>query len=103
MEIIENAKRDNRLLVVLAGRPYHADPLINQKTPDIISDLGASVISEDSLAAYLDVIHLQIIPQWAYPNRILNAAQWVANQDYNVTFMQLNSYIIFEEITLLKI
>ena len=105
MEIIENAKRDNRLLVVLAGRPYHADPLINQKTPDIISDLGASVISEDSLAAYLDVIHLQIIPQWAYPNRILNAAQWVANQDYNVTFVQLNSFgcgpdaVLVDEVT----
>ncbi|MBP5502934.1 MAG: 2-hydroxyacyl-CoA dehydratase, partial [Bacteroidales bacterium] len=74
-------------------------------TPDIISDLGASVISEDSLAAYLDVIHLQIIPQWAYPNRILNAAQWVANQDYNVTFVQLNSFgcgpdaVLVDEVT----
>lgn len=92
MEIIENAKQNNKLLVVLAGRPYHADPLINQKTPDIISDLGASVISEDSLAAYLDVISLQIIPQWAYPNRILNAAQWVASQDFNITMVQLNSF-----------
>lgn len=105
MEIIENAKRDNRLLVVLAGRPYHADPLINQKTPDIIADLGASVISEDSLAAYLDVMDLQVIPQWAYPNRIMNAAQWVAQQDMRVTFVQLNSFgcgpdaVLVDEVT----
>ena len=105
MEIIENAKHNNKLLVVLAGRPYHADPLINQKTPDIISDLGASVISEDSLAAYLDVMDLQVIPQWAYPNRILNAAQWVAQQDHNITFVQLNSFgcgpdaVLVDEVT----
>lgn len=92
MEIVERSKQENKLLVVLAGRPYHADPLINQKTPDIIADLGANVISEDSLAAYLDVMDLQIIPQWAYPNRILNAAQWVAEQDQNITFVQLNSF-----------
>jgi len=105
MEIIEKAKHDNKLLVVLAGRPYHADPLINQKTPDIIADLGASVISEDSLSAYLDVMELQIIPQWAYPNRILNAAQWVAEQDQNITFVQLNSFgcgpdaVLVDEVT----
>lgn len=105
MEIIENAKHENKLLVVLAGRPYHADPLINQKTPDIIADLGASVISEDSLSAYLDVMDLQIIPQWAYPNRILNAAQWVAEQDQNITFVQLNSFgcgpdaVLVDEVT----
>jgi len=105
MEIIENAKQNNKLLVVLAGRPYHADPLINQKTPDIIADLGASVISEDSLSTYLDVMDLQVIPQWAYPNRILNAAQWVAQQDQNITFVQLNSFgcgpdaVLVDEVT----
>jgi predicted CoA-substrate-specific enzyme activase len=105
MEIIEKSKHENKLLVVLAGRPYHADPLINQKTPDIIADLGANVISEDSLSAYLDVMDLQIIPQWAYPNRILNAAQWVAEQDQNITFVQLNSFgcgpdaVLVDEVT----
>lgn len=105
MEIIENARNNNKLLVLLAGRPYHADPLINQKTPDIIADLGASVISEDSLTTYLDAMELQVIPQWAYPNRILNAAQWVAQQDQNITFVQLNSFgcgpdaVLVDEVT----
>ena len=105
VKIIEKAKHENKLLVVLAGRPYHADMLINQKTPDIIADLGASVISEDSLSAYLDIMDLQIIPQWAYPNRILNAAQWVAEQDQNITLVQLNSFgcgpdaVLVDEVT----
>lgn len=94
LEIIEHARKNNRLLVVLAGRPYHTDTLINHRTPDILSSMGVDVISEDAVPAAKNetLDDLQIMSQWAYPNRIYQAAQWVAEQDEQVQFVQLNSF-----------
>ena len=36
--------------VVLAGRPYHADPEINHGLPEMIASFGLTVISEDAVA-----------------------------------------------------
>ncbi len=91
-ELILNAKKNNTLLIVLAGRPYHADPLINHKTPHILTDLGVDVITEDALPSSLTINELQVISQWTYPNRILNAAEWVSLQEANIQFVQLNSF-----------
>jgi predicted CoA-substrate-specific enzyme activase len=93
-EVIENSRKNNRLLVVLAGRPYHVDPLINQKTPDVLIDLGADVITEDAVPIDNDnsLNDLQIISQWSYTNRIYHAAKWVALQDYHVQFVEMNSF-----------
>jgi predicted CoA-substrate-specific enzyme activase len=93
-EIIERAKLSGRMLVVLAGRPYHTDALINQKTPNVLSDLGVDVITEDAVpdeeGAKLN--NLQIISQWSFTNRIYKAAKWVANQEQRVQFIQVNSF-----------
>jgi len=91
-ELIENARKNNTMLVVLAGRPYHADPLINQKTPHILADMGVDVITEDAIPDSLSINELQVISQWNYPNRILNAAEWVSKQGTNFQFIQLNSF-----------
>lgn len=93
--ILERAKQDNKPIIMLAGRPYHTDPLIQQKTADIISELGAVVINEevaDQIAgtSLTDYLH---VSQWNYPNRILKAVQWVIhNKEYDVNFVQLNSF-----------
>ena len=92
LKLIEKAKKNNTLLIVLAGRPYHTDPLIHQNTPNILSDFGVDVITEDSLPNILSIEELQIISQWTYPNRVLNAAQWVAKQPNNIQFVQINSF-----------
>ncbi|MFO7867886.1 MAG: acyl-CoA dehydratase activase-related protein [Bacteroidales bacterium] len=93
--ILERAKIEGKPIVMLAGRPYHADPLIHQRTSQILTELGATVITEEivnhiegsDLSEYLHV------PQWNYPNRILSAAQWVVkNQDYRIHFVQMNSF-----------
>ncbi len=93
-EIIEIARRENRFVVVLAGRPYHADHLINHKTPEILMEFGVDVLTEDSLplAEKTNLDKLQVIPQWNYPNRIFNAAQWVSEQPNNFQFVQFNSF-----------
>lgn len=93
--ILERAKLDNKPIVMLAGRPYHTDHLVHQKTSQILSELGASVITEEIVTKIdglklTDYLH---VAQWNYPNRILKAAQWVINNDdYDVNFVQMNSF-----------
>jgi len=110
--LISESLATNRLLIVLAGRPYHIDPLINQKVPDILADLGCNVISEDMAPKALksELSELHIIPQWAYTNRIYNAAQWVAEMPENIQFVQINSFgcgpdsiVIDETVQILKV
>ncbi|MFA5902386.1 MAG: acyl-CoA dehydratase activase-related protein [Desulfobacula sp.] len=93
LEIVEKAGRNKSLLIVLAGRPYHADGLINHKIPEILTGLGADIITEDALSADGDSLRdVQVATQWAYPNRIYNAAAWVAKKAGHVQLVQLNSF-----------
>ncbi|OGR24673.1 MAG: CoA protein activase [Desulfobacterales bacterium RIFOXYA12_FULL_46_15] len=91
--IIDKANRENSLLIVLAGRPYHADSLINHKIPEILTGLGADIITEDALPVDGNSLKdVQVVTQWAYPNRIYNAAAWVAQNPDHVQLVQLNSF-----------
>ena len=92
-QIIDKAKKDQSLLIVLAGRPYHADSLINHKIPEILSGFGADIITEDAVPVLTDSLKdVWALTQWSYPNRIYNAASWVARQPANVQLIQLNSF-----------
>ena len=92
-EIIARAKVDNRTVIVLAGRPYHTDSLINSKAPDMLAEMGADVLSEDSVSDLTSLPSgLQVLPQWTYPNRIYHAAAFVSEQDSNVQLVQINSF-----------
>ncbi|MDR3366146.1 MAG: acyl-CoA dehydratase activase-related protein, partial [Prevotellaceae bacterium] len=91
-EVIRQALRDGRQLVVLAGRPYHADPLINQQAAEILTELGVSVVTEDVLPNVESERSDLYLSQWGYPARITNAAKWVAQQPSNVRMVQLNSF-----------
>ncbi|MDA3846805.1 MAG: acyl-CoA dehydratase activase-related protein, partial [Vallitaleaceae bacterium] len=94
-EILAKAKKENVPVILLAGHPYHADPLIHQKISDILSDLGVYVINEevsvekDNKSFRTDYF---TISQWAYPNRILQAADWATKQDVPIYFVQMNSF-----------
>ena len=91
--IIEEAKTSQSLLIVLAGRPYHADGLINHKIPEILTGLGADIVTEDALPPDGDSLKdVQVVTQWAYPNRIYNAAAWVAKNPGHIQLVQLNSF-----------
>ena len=50
-EYIEIAKQRKMPVIVLSGRPYHVDPEINHGIDDLICDLGAVVVTVDSLSA----------------------------------------------------
>jgi predicted CoA-substrate-specific enzyme activase len=93
-EIVARAKKEGRMVVVLAGRPYHSDPLIQHKVSDCIADMGIDVVTEfiagdEDADVYRE---LMAVTQWTYPNRIFKAAHYVANSPDNVHFMMITSF-----------
>jgi predicted CoA-substrate-specific enzyme activase len=93
-DLICHAEKNNNILITLAGRPYHIDPLINHKTPEILSDFGIDTITEDAVGAddsdaFKDI---RVITQWSYPNRLYNAADFNAKQHNNFQLIQINSF-----------
>ncbi len=92
--IVRQAELGQRLLVVLCGRPYHIDPLINQKIPQILTDFGVDFITEDAVPGTGDGVFdsFQVLTQWAYPNRLYHAASWVAGQPDHIQMVQINSF-----------
>ncbi|GHT12811.1 hypothetical protein AGMMS4956_07990 [Bacteroidia bacterium] len=91
-ELIEQSMQQHKQLMVVAGRPYHTDPLINQQTAEILTELGANVITEDVVPIVTDGESDFYLSQWGYPARITNAAKWVASQPDNVRLVQINSF-----------
>lgn len=90
----EQAVGQGLMVFVVAGRPYHADPLINQKVGQILSDLGVQVFTDDVFRQTDDrgFGALKIVSQWSYPNRVVQAAMQVAKLPQNVQLIQLNSF-----------
>lgn len=92
-DIVNDALADNRLVVLLAGRPYHTDPLIQHKIADIIADLGVDVVTEDVVRGWdYSTKGILSVMQWAYPNRIFRAATWAAQASSQVHFIELTSF-----------
>lgn len=92
-EALSESRAAGRVTIMLAGRPYHTDPLVQHKISDMIADMGATVLTEDIVrdetATGISESHL--ITQWSYINRILRAAHWTAAQD-DVHFVQTTSF-----------
>ena len=45
-EMIEQARKEGRRIIVLVGRPYHVDPEINHGIDKLIAGFGAAVVTE---------------------------------------------------------
>jgi predicted CoA-substrate-specific enzyme activase len=93
-EILANAITHNKPVVLVASHPYHIDQLVHQQVSQILSDLGVNVINEEIAANKEDegFDRYFSVSQWEYPNRILQAAWWVARHQYDVGLIQLNSF-----------
>ncbi len=78
--------------IVLAGRPYHVDPEVHHGIPNLITEYGMAVLTEDSVA-HLGVIErpLRVVDQWTYHNRLYRAASFVREKE-NLELIQLNSF-----------
>lgn len=92
--LFDQAVEDNKLVFVVVGRPYHADPLIHQKVGQILSDMGVYVFTDDIFRhkESKGFGALNIVSQWSYPNRVVQAAMEVAKLPQNVQMVQLNSF-----------
>lgn len=92
-EVLTKSRCENTLTILLAGRPYHADPLIQHKVSDMLADMGINVITDD-IVRDKDVVspEAHFLAQWSYPNRILRAAQWCADEGNDVQFVEMTSF-----------
>jgi predicted CoA-substrate-specific enzyme activase len=92
-QLLAEARQEGRLIILLAGRPYHADALIQHKVSEMVAAQGACVLTDDLMRGRdVDLTHINYLSQWAFPNRIVQAALWVAGEDDRVQFMQLTSF-----------
>ena len=94
-DLLDEAIKENRMVILLAGRPYHIDPLIEHKISHAIADMGIDVITENIAATSGAPVfeELNAVTQWAYPNRIFKAAYYVGRHPYpKLHFVQLTSF-----------
>ena len=95
MQVFNEARAAGRMVILLAARPYHIDPLIQHKIADAIAAMGIDVITENVAAHEGQGVYdeLNAMAQWAYPNRIFKAAHWVGNNPYyNLHMVELTSF-----------
>jgi predicted CoA-substrate-specific enzyme activase len=90
-EMIEQAERENRQIIVLSGRPYHLDPEINHGIDKLVTSLGAAVISEDVLSCRVEKFPTAVLNQWTYHSRLYAAAEYIGNKP-NMNLVQLVSF-----------
>lgn len=90
--VLRKARERGAMTIMLAGRPYHADMLIQHKVSDMLADMGVYVLTDDIVRGRkVAVDDTHYLPQWAYPNRILEAAEWSAGQE-GVEFVEMTSF-----------
>ena len=89
--MIEAARRCKKTMVVLAGRPYHADPEINHGIGKLLTSLGVAVLSEDSVCHNAPIVKTNVLNQWTYHARLYRAAEYVCAQK-DMQLVQLVSF-----------
>ena len=88
---IDQARREGRPIIVLAGRPYHIDPEINHGINDLITSFGFVLVSEDAVAFHEDYAPRKVLNQWTFQSRMYNAARYVCEQP-DMQLIQLVSF-----------
>lgn len=90
-EYIEEARKNNQRIIVLAGRPYHVDPQINHGIDKMIADFGICVITEESISHFNTKFPVNVLNQWTYHSRLYSAAKVCASSD-DMNLVQLVSF-----------
>ncbi len=92
--VLEQVRSEGRFAVVLAGRPYHADPLVNHHLSHHFTAMGIPVLTVESLPD----IHEQDLPQLtrmetlnSWHMRLLSAAL-VAGRESALEMVQIVSF-----------
>lgn len=91
--VLQTTGKTGKLTILLAGRPYHTDALIQHNVSDMLADMGINVITDDIVRGKeLAVDDVYFLDQWSYPNRILRAAKWCALQGSDIQFVMMTSF-----------
>lgn len=90
-DIISKARKENKLIFVLAGRPYHVDPEVNHGIDKLISGFNVAIISEDSISHLNKKFATNVLNQWTYHARLYSAAKFVSDND-DMNLIQLVSF-----------
>lgn len=92
-EYLNIAREKHLQVIVLAGRPYHIDGEINHGIDRLVCELGAVVLSEDSVACRVDKFETTVLNQWTYHARLYGAAKYVGEtKDIPINLVQLVSF-----------
>ncbi len=89
--IITQARAEGRRIIVLAGRPYHADPEVNHGIDTLITRFGAAVVTEDSISSRVEKFPTTVLNQWTYHSRLYAAAKYCCEQP-DMDLVQLVSF-----------
>jgi predicted nucleotide-binding protein (sugar kinase/HSP70/actin superfamily) len=88
---IDYANKNNKRIIVVAGRPYHADPEVNHGIDELIASMGLVLITEDAVSRQMGKEHRRVLNQWTYQGRMYNAARFVCKHK-NMQMVQLVSF-----------
>lgn len=88
---MEYAGSHDLKILLLAGRPYHADPEINHGIDRLATGLGFVVLSEDSVPIRQGGRVQNVLNQWSYHARMYNAARFVGRNEH-MELVQLVSF-----------
>ena len=88
---LDYARHSGKRIMLLAGRPYHADPEISHGIDKLASALGFVVVSEDSICHLTKPPQVRVLNQWTYHARLYRAAQFAA-ENSDVELVQLVSF-----------
>ncbi len=92
-ETLRRSQMFEQLSIVLAGRPYHTDPLVQHKVSNMLAEMGINVLTEDIVRGEdINIKDSHFLAQWSYPNRIMRAAKWCAEQGDDIQFVQMTSF-----------
>ncbi len=84
------ARANNKKMLMLSGRPYHADAEINHGIDRLAVSLDFVVLSEDCVSVNYPGVS-NVLNQWSYHARMYNAARYVARQK-DIELVQLVSF-----------
>ncbi|MGM9940990.1 MAG: acyl-CoA dehydratase activase-related protein [Bulleidia sp.] len=89
--IINQARKQGKQIIVLAGRPYHVDPEINHGIDRIVTKYNAAVITEDAVSWHMSKFDTSVLNQWTYHSRLYAAARYCTTQP-DMNLIQLVSF-----------
>ncbi|MBO5938934.1 MAG: 2-hydroxyacyl-CoA dehydratase [Clostridia bacterium] len=85
------ARKNGRRIMILAGRPYHADAEIGHGIDKLATSLGFCVVSEDSVCHLAEPAPVRVLNQWTYHARLYRAARY-ASEHADTELVQLVSF-----------